>query len=189
MKLTHLYVYIYPKIHEDNLTKILSYLTILAFINTLSLMDKEPLHIHFHSIHLVVRKKKKSNSNWLQQKRNLLALIREKCRNNLTCVPIWWRLQIASGFHVRIPLLFLVLPSGWLLYVKKNYLQQGQTWILIPHYLQEGVFISSSWESLSKHRLINSLIQVRCLSIPEPFTLSVCRGWRGGGERRQHGIV
>lgn len=120
MKLTHLYVYIYPKIHEDNLTKILSYLTILAFINTLSLMDKEPLHIHFHSIHLVVRKKRKSNSNWLQQKRNLLALISEKCRNNLTCFPIWWRLQIASGFQVRIPLLFLVLPSGWLLYVKKK---------------------------------------------------------------------
>lgn len=59
---------IYPQIYEDNLTKILSYLTILAFINTLSLMDKEPLHMHFHSIHLVVRKKENPTQTGFNKK-------------------------------------------------------------------------------------------------------------------------
>lgn len=85
------------------------------------------------------------------------------------------RFQIASGFQIRLPLIFLVLPSGRLLYVRKMSCSKFRRWILIP--ISKKVSSSAVSEEASTNTLyLSSLICVRCLSLNHLLCVGV-----GGG--------
>lgn len=113
-------------------------------INILSSMHKEALrnkNVYTHVAYIWLQEKRKYNSNWLKQKWNLLTHISKKSesradfRYNLIQMS-----RLVSGLQLRLPLIFLVQPQGWLLCIRKTSGIKFRTSIFTPHYLQEGVF-------------------------------------------------
>lgn len=110
------------------------------------------------------QEKRKSHSNWLKQKRNLLAHISAKSRSRFHFRSnLIQRFHIASGLQLGLPLIFLVLPSGWLLWIRKISCSKFRTWILTPHLSPRRRLLQQFLRKPQQN--LSSLMWVRCLSL------------------------